>query len=221
MRIRTKRGRLATRRGSAGRQRVLEIARASAVEEPALEQGEDLAPRERSRVGRAAVGLEHDDVVFERLVGAVERVLELVALEDHVLGPRLVRLAQVSVDGAPDRPHAALAPLDPEHDPLLPTDVVDARDHALGIATLSRAPPHATGIQSRLVAVFKNLFSFLFSRSGAEEHVARYVIREHQRGPSPDEILDDRYVQNRLTSEQQKRLLDRPEIIESIGKADL
>lgn len=71
------------------------------------------------------------------------------------------------------------------------------------------------------MAVFKNLFSFLFSRSSAEEHVARYVIREHQRGRSLDEILEDRYVLNRLTPEQQKRLLDRPEIIESIGKDDL
>ena len=71
------------------------------------------------------------------------------------------------------------------------------------------------------MAVFKNLFSFLFSRSSAEEHVARYVIREHQRGRSLDEILEDKYVLNRLTPEQQKRLLDRPEIIESIGKDDL
>jgi hypothetical protein len=71
------------------------------------------------------------------------------------------------------------------------------------------------------VSTFKNLFSFLFQRSSAEEHVARYVIREHQRGRSLDEILEDKYVQNRLTPEQQKRLLDRPEIIEAIGKDDL
>ncbi len=64
---------------------------------------------------------------------------------------------------------------------------------------------------------FKNLFSFLFSRSSAEEHVARYVIREHDGGRSLDEILKDRYVQNRLTAEQQRRLLDRPEIIEAIS----
>jgi hypothetical protein len=70
------------------------------------------------------------------------------------------------------------------------------------------------------VSGFKNLFSFLFQRSGAEEHVARYVIREHQRGRPLDEILLDKYVQNRLTPEQQKRLLDRPEIIEVIGKDD-
>ena len=67
------------------------------------------------------------------------------------------------------------------------------------------------------MAVFKNLFSFLFQRSSAEEHVARYVIREHNRGRTLDEILEDRYVQNRLTPEQQKRLLDRPEIIEAIS----
>ena len=67
------------------------------------------------------------------------------------------------------------------------------------------------------MSAFKNLFSFLFQRSSAEEHVARYVIREHQRGRALDEILQDKYVQNRLTPEQQKRLLDRPEIIETIS----
>ena len=65
--------------------------------------------------------------------------------------------------------------------------------------------------------VFKNLFSFLFQRGSSEEHVARYVIREHDRGRSLEEILEDRYVQNRLSPEQQKRLLDRPEIIEAIS----
>jgi hypothetical protein len=67
------------------------------------------------------------------------------------------------------------------------------------------------------VAVFKNLFSFLFQRSTGEEHVARYVIREHDRGRTLDEIMQDRYVQNRLTPEQQRRLLDRPEIMEAIS----
>jgi hypothetical protein len=67
------------------------------------------------------------------------------------------------------------------------------------------------------VTAFKNLFSFLFQRSSAEEHVARYVIREHDRGRPLDEILLDKYVQNRLTPEQQKRLLDRPELMEAIS----
>ncbi len=60
---------------------------------------------------------------------------------------------------------------------------------------------------------FKNLFSFLFQRNSAEEHVARYVIREHERGRTLEEILEDKYVQNRLSPEQQRRLLDRPEIV--------
>ena len=64
---------------------------------------------------------------------------------------------------------------------------------------------------------FKNIFSFLFSRGSAEEHVARYVIREHERGRGLSEILEDKYVQNRLTPAQQRRLLDRPEIIESFS----
>jgi hypothetical protein len=67
------------------------------------------------------------------------------------------------------------------------------------------------------VSAFKNLFSFLFQRSSAEEHVARYVIREHERGRSLDEILQDKYVQNRLSPEAQRRLLDRPEVIEAIS----
>ena len=67
------------------------------------------------------------------------------------------------------------------------------------------------------MAVFKNLFSFLFQRSSAEEHVARYVVREHERGRGLEEILQDKYVQNRLTQEQQRRLLDRPEVIGAIS----
>ena len=68
------------------------------------------------------------------------------------------------------------------------------------------------------MAIFKNLFSFLFQKSSAEEHVARYVIREHDRGRPLAEILEDRYVVNRLQSPQQRaRLLDRPEIIQAVG----
>ena len=61
------------------------------------------------------------------------------------------------------------------------------------------------------------MVSFLFSRGSAEEHVARYVVREHDRGRSLSEIIEDKYVQNRLTPEQQRRLLDRPELIEAFG----
>ena len=64
----------------------------------------------------------------------------------------------------------------------------------------------------------KDLFSFLFQRSTSEERVAQYVIREHDRGRPLSEILEDRYVVNRLQSPAQRaRLLDRPEIIHAVG----
>ncbi len=63
----------------------------------------------------------------------------------------------------------------------------------------------------------RDLFSFLFQRSSAEERVAAYVIREHDRGRDLAQILEDRYVQNRLTPDQRSRLLDRPEVIRALG----
>lgn len=70
------------------------------------------------------------------------------------------------------------------------------------------------------MAWFRNPFSFLFQRSSGEERVAAYVIREHARGRPLAEIMEDRYVQNRLTPEAQKRLLDRPEVIRAIGEGE-
>jgi hypothetical protein len=69
----------------------------------------------------------------------------------------------------------------------------------------------------RLSSFLRNPFSFLFARSSQEDRVAAYVIREHERGRELDEILKDRYVQNRLTAQQQARLLDRPEIVHALG----
>ena len=69
----------------------------------------------------------------------------------------------------------------------------------------------------KLATVFRNPFSFLFARSSQEERVAAYVIREHDRGRSLEEILNDPYVRNRLTPAQQARLLDRPDIIRAVG----
>ena len=156
-----------------------------------------------------AVLLEDADVVLERLVRAIERVAELEALEDHVLGPRLVGVAELRVDRAADRPDAPgrrsiqMTMRSSSPTSSTPTSVRSAYRPSREFAS-------STGIQSRLVSGFKNMFSFLFSRGSAEEHVARYVIREHDRGRSLNEILEDKYVQNRLTPEQQRRLLDRP-----------
>jgi hypothetical protein len=69
----------------------------------------------------------------------------------------------------------------------------------------------------RLTSFLRNPFSFLFTRSSIEDRVCAYVVREHHRGRSLDEIMRDRYVQNRLTPQQQNRLLDRPDLIRAVG----
>ena len=69
----------------------------------------------------------------------------------------------------------------------------------------------------RLGDLFRNPFAFLFQRSSQEERLAAYVIREHDRGRSLEEILNDRYLLNRTTPHQRARLLDRPEVIRAIG----
>jgi hypothetical protein len=69
----------------------------------------------------------------------------------------------------------------------------------------------------RLGTLFRNPFSFLFTRSSSEERVAAYLIREHDRGRSVDEILEDPYVRNRCTPQQRARILERPEVIHALG----
>jgi hypothetical protein len=64
---------------------------------------------------------------------------------------------------------------------------------------------------------FRGLFSFLGARSTQEERVAAYVIREHDRGRSLEDILDDPYVRNRCSPQEIARLLDRPDVIKAIG----
>jgi hypothetical protein len=59
----------------------------------------------------------------------------------------------------------------------------------------------------------------LFSRSSThDDRVSSYVIREHDRGRSLTEILEDPYVRNRTTPQERERLLDRPEVIRAIGE---
>jgi hypothetical protein len=73
-------------------------------------------------------------------------------------------------------------------------------------------------VSLNLSSLLRSPFSFLFARSSQEERVGSYVIREHERGRSLPEILEDAYVKNRLTPEQTKRLLDRPEVVQAIGR---
>jgi hypothetical protein len=65
--------------------------------------------------------------------------------------------------------------------------------------------------------LLRNPFSFLFARSQNEERLVGYVLREHDRGRSLDDILEDPYVRNRCTPAERARLLDNPELIRAIG----
>ena len=44
------------------------------------------------------------------------------------------------------------------------------------------------------------------------------MIREHHRGRPLNDILEDHYVTNRLSAEQVKRLLDRPDVLHALGE---
>jgi hypothetical protein len=69
----------------------------------------------------------------------------------------------------------------------------------------------------KIRSLMRNPFSFLFARSGNEDRLAAYVIREHTRGRTLAEILEDPYVRNRSTDQQRARLLERPDVIRAIG----
>ena len=69
----------------------------------------------------------------------------------------------------------------------------------------------------RLSSFLRNPFSFLFARSGKEQRLAAYVIREHERGRPLHEILEDAYIRNRATDSEVARLLDRPEVVRALG----
>ena len=73
----------------------------------------------------------------------------------------------------------------------------------------------------RLASLIRNPFSFLFARSSKEEQVVAYITREHRRGRRLSDILEDRYVQNRLTRQQKLRLLERPEVVKALGEQDI
>ena len=72
---------------------------------------------------------------------------------------------------------------------------------------------------ARISSFLRNPFSFLFASSSQEERLSAYVIREHERGRSLAEILEDPYVRNRATPQELARLLDRPEVIRALGKS--
>ena len=71
---------------------------------------------------------------------------------------------------------------------------------------------------ARIPDMLRSPFAFLFTRPQKEKLAAEYVIREHHRGRSLRDILDDPYIRNRCTDEQVRRVLEQPEVIHAIGE---
>ena len=72
-----------------------------------------------------------------------------------------------------------------------------------------------------MAGAFDNVRSFLavfFQRPQKEELVAEYVIREHKQGRNLNDILQDDYVTNRLSNEEALRILDRPNVVQALGR---
>lgn len=65
-----------------------------------------------------------------------------------------------------------------------------------------------------------NPLRLLFMTPRREEYLARYVVREHDRGRRLDDILSDPYVRN-ATKDELARLLERPEVVEALGEHGL
>ena len=65
---------------------------------------------------------------------------------------------------------------------------------------------------------FGRIFKSLLQRSNREDQLASYLIREHSQGRDVDEILSDPYIKNRATETQRRQLLERPDVIRSIGE---
>ena len=74
---------------------------------------------------------------------------------------------------------------------------------------------------ARFSSFLRNPFSFLFAGSSKEERIAAYIIREHDRGRRLSEIVEDPYVRNRATEQELARLLERPELVEALGRSDV
>jgi len=70
-----------------------------------------------------------------------------------------------------------------------------------------------------LVPRWRNPLAGPLRAPAPRDYLAQYVIREHSRGRALEEVLRDSYVVNRSTSEERARLLERPEVIEAIGKS--
>ena len=66
----------------------------------------------------------------------------------------------------------------------------------------------------RLGDFIRNLFA---STKSSNERIAAYIVREHDRGRTLKDILEDPYVVNRCSPAEIARVLDRPEVVKALG----
>jgi hypothetical protein len=85
------------------------------------------------------------------------------------------------------------------------------------VSNLGEHTPRQGGFFSRLFGKREQKDASRGSMS-KEESLAAYIVREHRRGRSLEDILDDPYLKNRATDEQRLRLLERPEVIRAVGE---
>ena len=62
-----------------------------------------------------------------------------------------------------------------------------------------------------------SFFRNLFATKSSNERIAAYIIREHDRGRTLEDILDDPYVVNRLSPAEIARVLEQPEVVKALG----
>jgi hypothetical protein len=67
---------------------------------------------------------------------------------------------------------------------------------------------------ARLGDFFRNLFA---STKSSNERIAAYIVREHDRGRTLEDILDDPYVVNRCSPAEIARVMERPEVVKALG----
>jgi hypothetical protein len=82
------------------------------------------------------VAFRHAEIVLQRVVGSRKRILQLVALEQVIVAPRLVRRTVLWIDGPADGPKSSVLALDPDDNGLLGASVVYTVDDSLGEAAL-------------------------------------------------------------------------------------
>ena len=108
---------------------------------------------------------------------------------------------------------------------LLVSGVIETSEHPLrepaAVGRDVHGIDYTIASMVKLGSFLRSPFSFLFTRTSVEDQVIAYLTREHARGRKVSEILEDRYIQNRLTPQQQARLLDRPEVVRALGEQDV